>query len=676
MKKDSAFLTIKTFLLSITTFLFPLFFLPITQEYFITNKFYLLTVIAILLIIISIVELIVKSDFRWKKTAFEMFLLLFTLAVAVSTFLAPNPRQSLMNPYLNLISLLSLIIIFLHYLRTDSYKTIVVPLACSSLIISLISLPILLLHPLASGQSLSDSLMFLKNPRFTPLGNQLDLGIFLGFSIVLTGCELFILKGEEEQSISRWLFIGNIIVGSITLTTVVFFLIKDNFFLSLPTYKLSWYTALETLKKPAQAIFGIGIDNFSTAFTKAKDSLYNQTSQWQVPTYSGARTVLLHIFTETGLFGLVTFLLLLGTALKKTLTDQNDQSRYFFPTVLFMILVIVFCPPSLIVFFLLFLSVGLIYQTIYQEKHASETIDTKNIRILILIVGAVLFVGLLGASYFLGKNYLADYHMRKSVEGILRNDVRILYDNQRQAVLLNPYEESYRVAFSQTNILLANNLSRKSASGGAQLTQQDKQVTLQAIEAAIEEAKSAISLNPFKAVYWDNLASIYRNILQVAQGADVWTLSSYQRAITLDPNNPLYRLNLGAVYFSLKNYDAASTLFEQAVALKPDWPNARYNLAWTFFQKKDFGKAVSAMQQTIKLIDPEKDKTDYDKAVKDLEKFIAASKGETPEANQLQENTQNTVASQEGKIKLPETSSPNTLPTLNPSIKLTPVSAH
>ena len=130
-----------------------------------------------------------------------------------------------------------------------------------------------------------------------------------------------------------------------------------------------------------------------------------------------------------------------------------------------------------------------------------------------------------------------------------------------------------------------------------ELSEADRQTISQAIQAAIEEAKATVTLNPQKAVNWENLASIYRNIINVAQGADSWTVSAYQRAIILDPQNPTYRVSLGGVMFTFKNYDEAVKLFEQAIAIKPDWANSYYNLAWSSYQKADYQRAAAAMQK-------------------------------------------------------------------------------
>ena len=107
----------------------------------------------------------------------------------------------------------------------------------------------------------------------------------------------------------------------------------------------------------------------------------------------------------------------------------------------------------------------------------------------------------------------------------------------------------------------------------------------------------------------------------MAQGSDAWAVSSYQRAILLDPQNSQYRLSLGGVYYSLGNYDDALRFFEQAVALKPDWSNAHYNFAWALYQKGNYQRAIEEMQSVVLLLQNNKKSDDYKKAQEDLKAF-------------------------------------------------------
>ena len=256
------------------------------------------------------------------------------------------------------------------------------------------------------------------------------------------------------------------------------------------------------------------------------------------------------------------------------------------------------------------------------NQTTTTDVQTQNLASLppIYIGTVVISLALIGTSgYFLGRSYASEYYFKKSIEGIAKNNLKEVYDNQRQAIVLNPYIERFRTSFAQTNLVIANNLSSKIKD--KKISEQDRQTITQAIQAGIAEGKAVVTLNPQRANNWENLAVIYSNIINVAQEADVWTISAYQRAILADPQNPVYRVGLGGVYYSQNKYDDALRFFEQAVSIKPDWPNASYNYAWANFQVKNYPQAVNAMQNTLKLINQKTNKVDYEKVVKELEEF-------------------------------------------------------
>ena len=242
------------------------------------------------------------------------------------------------------------------------------------------------------------------------------------------------------------------------------------------------------------------------------------------------------------------------------------------------------------------------------------------------------------------------------------------YTDKQGALVQNPFVERYHMSYSQLNLLIANNIASKAqpprqkegepAAKPIELSEQDRQNISQAIQAAISESKAVVQLNPYKAINWMNLAATYRNIIGVAQGADAWTISAYNRAITLDPQNPLYRIEFGGLMFAFKSYDDASRLFEQAVTIKPDYANAHYNLSWTMFQKENYQGAAAEMQNVVKLLDPKKDEADYKRAVADLEEM----KKKLPKEEAKTEDTQ--TEQKTNKLALPTPPAGNLEPKL------------
>jgi len=630
---------------------------------------YLLFFGALLIVMISAIEFVITKHIVWKKRSLDaMVVLLFAAAFLSIAVVSPNKVQAALNPILGLVPLFSFMVIYFSLSREKNSVMKHAVVYFSSIVTALLT--IFYFFTPFKNAVLPTALQVLKDPYFTPVGSYLDTVLFLGFIAVLAFSQL-ISKKEKKTTI---LASVSLVFSLIAVSYISFILIKTKDLLVLPPYNLSWFAAVETLKLPLTALFGVGVDNFSSMFTRVKDAGYNISPLWQISSFNVSRSAFLHIFTETGFVGTVAFVLLFLQQIKRGLEGSKDIKKIF--PVLYLIVISLFFPPSLIVFFIIFLGlIGIGYHEKQEEHEDTTVLNMGSILPLYIIIVAfsLLFVGVSG--YFVGRSYVAELYFKKSLDGFAGKNVKTVYDNMRKAVMQNAYVERFRLNFSQTNLLIANNIASKATpvvdevtgqKKTPQLTEEERTMVSQAIQAAIQEAKTTVTLNPQKASNWENLAIIYRNIINVAQGADAWTVSAYQRAIMLDPQNPMYRVSLGGIFFSFKNYDEAEKAFEQAIAVKQDWANSYYNLAWSAFQKQDYQKAVIAMQNTLSLLDPKKEKADYEKAAADLIEFkkkIPEEKAPVKAADTSAKPSQLNIPTPqalevEPKIQLPKTASP------------------
>jgi len=154
----------------------------------------------------------------------------------------------------------------------------------------------------------------------------------------------------------------------------------------------------------------------------------------------------------------------------------------------------------------------------------------------------------------------------------------------------------------------------------------------QLIQQSIREGKIAIQLDPGDVRNWEQLAVIYRALINVADGSKDWTITAYSEAIRRDPINPLLRLDLGGVFYSLKDWDNAIRTFQTAVSLKPDYANAYYNLALALEQAGKLTDAAKAMQAAVQNLDAKS--PDYEAAVAKFEELAKKAKEESGIRNQ------------------------------------------
>lgn len=607
-------------------FLFPLFFLPVTRDFLIYSKYYFLVLSLFIIILLSFSKFLVSKKFTWMHNPASQSLILIILSYVLSIVLmSPNKLQALYNPQYGLVMIVAMILLYFYASQAfaKSKITPVLIIAISAMLVAVFSL-IVMVDPFQNA-TLPAYWSFLSGTTFNPIGSSMHFIAYLLF--VLVGSSLYLWrihreKRQEDPDDKRIIMIILGIIMLFVLLAIIFhiFIVAQQVMdqgaqIVIPPLLLSWHAAVEVLKNPMSAIFGIGVDNFSALFTQVRTVNYNMTDLWQINTFSTSRSTILHILTELGILGLVGYSLLISLFIKKLSAVRAESAGFF----IMALLIILLLPPSLMTFFLFFLSLAMMTADLNRKNHHDEYIvDLSSLAPIFIGIIVLVLLTIGGTMYFLGRHFLAEYFYKKSLDAVSTNSLQQLYENQVKALQYNSSNEEFHRQFAQTNLLVANNVAAKDP---ASLTDQDRETIAQAIQAAIVQAKAAVALNPQKVTNWQTLAGVYRQIVNVAENAPLWTVSAYQQAISLDPRNPSLRLDLGGIYYLFQNFDEAQKLFEQAVGLKPDWANAHYNLAWTYEQKKFYGPAVDQMQIVVGLLDPAKQPEDYKNAQKNLDEF-------------------------------------------------------
>ncbi len=263
----------------------------------------------------------------------------------------------------------------------------------------------------------------------------------------------------------------------------------------------------------------------------------------------------------------------------------------------------------------------------------ASTSDNKQFDLFPVLIFIVFLVGAVPALIQTYNVVAADYWHRQALSQASKNGT-LTYQYLQKAETLNPYSDLYRVDMAQTNFALANALAAQKGptkeNPKGSLTDEDKKTIQTLLSQAINESRASVALSPRSSRNWEVLASIYRNISGVAQRALVFSLDSYGRAIQRDPLNPALRVNVGGIYYSIKNYDLAIRFFSDAANLKPDYANAYFNLAIALREKGDFQNAKAVADQTVKLLNKNTNSPDYKVAKKlqdDLAKKVKSNEG-------------------------------------------------
>jgi len=86
------------------------------------------------------------------------------------------------------------------------------------------------------------------------------------------------------------------------------------------------------------------------------------------------------------------------------------------------------------------------------------------------------------------------------------------------------------------------------------------------------------------------------------QGQTVKAVTSFKRALEIDPEMFQSYNDLGAVYFKNRDYRLAETNFEAALRLRPDTPISRFNLGLCYSREERYSDATRELERAIQLM--------------------------------------------------------------------------
>ena len=616
-------------------FLVPLFFLPYTRDVFEYNKHFFLIVFALVLVIAYAVRMLREKRISFAVSQLDMPVLLLAGAYLISLLVSsPNTVYALLQPG-GVGTILSLTMIYLlarQFIPDQKQDagmlgigSLATPLILSSVVLSLL----LVIQVLQIPARMAFLPGFLQARTFTPAGSLYSLMFFLGIGSLLLLLSLARKIGKPQQISILLVGVAAGLIASFYLASQVEFR-----FIRLPQ-TVGWRVAIASMSPPRHALFGVGPGNFINAYTAGKPTEMNQTDYWNIR-FNMSSNYYFQILTELGIVGLAIVGYLIFSLVK-----YHGRS----PLILGIFIAALFFPlPFLAVFALYVLLAELAMKKTkafsYPKKHHVPLDALKSAfaevhgeppkrELSSLAVAASVVLILLAATslYFAGRAYAAERAMNQALLSAQTPNHQQTYDLMRQAMQLNPFHPDYRFVFSRTNLALANLIA-----GQTELTDAQRQSINQLISQSVDNGKLAIQLYP-SAGTWENLAGIYAAILPVVEGADAWTIASYNNALTLDPANPMLRIRLGGVYYQLQRYDPAIRQFELAVFLKNDLANSWYNLANAYRQAGKLPEAAFAYQETLKNLD--QSTPDYQTAKAEFDSLLAEAQSAQPQRNNL-----------------------------------------
>ncbi|HYD35104.1 MAG TPA: hypothetical protein VD999_03495 [Vitreimonas sp.] len=591
----------------------PIVFVPLSTDFFTTSKKIVLLVVASVAILAWTWRGVLRKKFDFYISPATAPLIILCILYGVSTaFRAPNFWLALTG---ETTLFLTLSVIFLTVTALLKEQAVLVRTYHSLLLSASVVSLIVILQFFKIGQLLT-AVPWLETPLFNPTGGPLT---FLSLSVPLIAANAAFLYRHQPRP-KPFYFLTTLLLVVASLLTVALLVMEK---LQLMPLTAAWVIGIGALQNPGVALLGTGPGTYADVYTQLKPAFMNMTPTWNV-VFSSSVNYFFQLLTTVGLPAVALYLYALGSTLaaaSRQLT-KNRWLKVYTALLLSCVGMQLILPPNLMLMLIVFISLSLvtIELKITQlsatlnplQSSAAQMLGAprrfweqrfgaheQKLSLLFWFMGLVITGGVLFYNYVLARAYASEIVFYRSLQAADQNNGTAVYNLQVQAINLKPYEPQYHLAYAQTNLALAESLAAKS-----EVNDQDKATITQLIEQAIREAKTAVQLQPTNSLAWQNLAAIYRQLIGLADGADEWTLTAYQQAIALDPSNPQLRLDLGGVFYSVKNYGEAVGYFTQAAQLKPDWANAYYNLAMAYRDGGEPQLAVQAMRVVAELIDP------------------------------------------------------------------------
>ncbi len=352
--------------------------------------------------------------------------------------------------------------------------------------------------------------------------------------------------------------------------------------------------ATENIKS---GFLGSGIGTWHYDFSKFRPESFNQSFLWQIR-FDRAGSYVAEILGTMGFLGILSYLFLIGIFLIISYLFLEQKNLSGLPLLMaFLALLIgqfVYYQNTVLAFtFWLILGLSVVN---WQKPISEKAISFKNFPELSLVFSTcfvILGLVVLGMYFFAVKFYLADINYKKAF-------IEEQTQNLGKAVNLNPWQAQYKI------VLARDYLNKVFLETQKPPAERDQAALSTNVYLALTYAKGgqignvtvkgALELSPNRVISWETLGMIYRDIQSMAAGSLEWGIKSFEKAITLEPSNPVLHTELGKLYLVSGDTERAKATFNKAKELKPDYVDASIQMALISERENNLSEAVKQME--------------------------------------------------------------------------------
>ena len=364
-------------------------------------------------------------------------------------------------------------------------------------------------------------------------------------------------------------------------------------------------------------LIGTGTETFAFAFYRFRPVGHNQTSEWDF-LYNKAHNEYLNYLATTGIFGLGSYLLFIGTFVSWFIKTQMSKlkgqikskaqrinhldfeldSSFGFRILSFAlfagcisILVTNFFGFSVVILqIFLFLFPAIIFAF-------SPQFITYDSKFRLTIPSWMVWLPVLGGLYVLikvGSFWYADTLYAKSYRFIRGGLYGQAIPAFTQAIRLNPQEPMYHDELASGYATLA-----VAAFEGKNATQTAQLATL-----AIEENTKALKISPRNVNFYKTRTKVYYTLSALEPTFNAKAVEALEAALPLSPNDPKIYYNLAILVGREGNTEKAVQYLLKAKELKSNYRDVYFAL-WVFYtDEKKLTEAQAILQEYLDTVDP------------------------------------------------------------------------
>ncbi|MDF1498677.1 MAG: tetratricopeptide repeat protein, partial [Patescibacteria group bacterium] len=427
-------------------------------------------------------------------------------------------------------------------------------------------------------------------------------------SSISTSIKSRLLSADDDQVANSDKFTREIILDKETAVAVAIGGIKDD---------------------PIAGAIGSGPGTYLYNFSKFKPVEFNNNAFWNIR-FDKAGSEIIEKISTIGILGVLSYLIIIilamGMFLKNLFRSQyvgmssSDASPfqkggggdfggiYLFSAWFALFLFQFFYLEATTTKFLFWLFTAILVAECYRNSD-SFVLDLKKEKSAFyssLIVLVALLVSFFASNYYQFKFYQAEAAYKdisvkqdRELEGVSLDNQKIgellsqrADDLENKVIKKNPYRGEYKSYLSDIYLRKASFAFQEENSKNE--NEQDTQKIAIEVKNTIDYLKDATDSSPKNIIFQHKLGATYSIMARDfgVTGADSWAIKKYNRAIELEPTNPILYTELGKVLILSDQVDLAITEFKKALSLKKNYVEAGLQLGLAYEKQGDNQKAI------------------------------------------------------------------------------------